>query len=411
MALYRYIAKTKDGRTIKEVIDAGTREELVNNLRAKNLFVLSIVDLEKEKTKGLAGKFTLFKRNRKHGGIKASDMCYLARNLSITLSSGVPLLRSLEIISLQVESLGLSRILDNIKEDVRKGLSLSESIEKYPRVFSSLWQGIVEVGEASGNLPFVLDKLANYLEMRIEFERKIKSALIYPTIVCVFGFIAVTVFFKFVLPRFTSIFEQFDIELPFLTKILVNISNFFNRYFFTIIGVLMVFIVTFFQLRKKRFGKKFIDRINLILPLISDFIYLVGAERFASTMYILLESGVPIIYTLEVIGKSIGNVVLENAIFIIRDNVKKGKNLSQEIARVGIFPPLVSEIAKIGEETGNMPEMFRKLSEHYRKELDTKMERIIALFEPLIIILLGIGIGTIVIALFLPVFKLSTLGA
>jgi len=140
MALYRYTAKSKDGKTIKEVVDVETREELINNLRAKDLFVLSIVDLEKEKTEGLAGKFTLFKRSRKHSGIKASDMCYLARNLSITLSSGVPLLRSLEIISLQVESLGLSRILDNIKEDIRKGLSLSESIEKYPRVFSSLWK-------------------------------------------------------------------------------------------------------------------------------------------------------------------------------------------------------------------------------------------------------------------------------
>ncbi len=411
MTLYRYIAKGKDGRTIKEVADAGTKEELINSLRAKDLFILSVVDLEKEKAEGLAGKFSLFKRHRKHGGIKALDMCYLARNLSITLSSGVPLLRSLEIISTQVESLGLSRILDNVKEDIRKGLSLSESIEKYPRVFSSLWKGIIEVGEASGNLPFVLDKLANYLEMRVEFERKIKSALIYPTIVCGFGFLAVTVFFKFVLPRFTTIFKQFDIELPFLTKILVDISNLFNHYFLIIIGGIVVLIVVFFQLKKRSFGKKFIDRVNLMLPLIGDFIHLVSAERFASTMYILLESGVPIIYTLEVIGKSIGNVVLENAIFLIRDNVKKGRNLSQEIARVGIFPPLISEIAKIGEETGNMPEMFRKLSEHYRKELNTKMGRIIALFEPLIIMLLGIGIGTIVIALFLPIFKLSTLGS
>ncbi len=410
MALYRYVAKTKDGRTIKEVADASSQKELINRLRAKNLFIISIIDLRKEEKRG-GKKFSFIKRSRRHAGIKALDMCYFARNLSVALSTGVPLLKSLEVISVEVESIGLSRILEKIKEDIRSGLSLSESIEKYPRIFSSLWKGIIEVGEASGNLPFVLEKLAEYLEMRIEFERKIKSALIYPVIVCSFGVIAVTVFFKFVLPRFTTIFKQFNIELPFLTNILIGISRFFNEHFFLLVGSLLAIIVIFFQLRKLEFGRNFIDRTKLILPLINDFVILVSVERFSSTMYILLESGVPIIYTLEIIGKSIGNVVLEKVIFLIRDNVKKGRNLSAELARMEIFPSLVSAIAKIGEETGNMPEVFKRLSGHYRQELNTKMERIIALFEPLIIVLLGIIIGTVVIALFLPIFKLSTLGS
>ncbi|OPX30751.1 MAG: hypothetical protein B1H08_00850 [Candidatus Omnitrophica bacterium 4484_171] len=410
MALYKYIAKTRTGRTVKEVIDAGSKEEVVSRLKAKDLYIISINELGKEKKVRSFRRFLFLSKRGKHNKIKPLDMCYFARNLTITLSAGVPLLRSIEIISLQIESIGLANILNKVEEDIKRGFSLSESVEKYPYVFSPLWKGIIEVGEASGNLPFVLEKLADYLEMRIEFERKIKSALIYPGMVSSFGVIAVGVFFKFILPRFTQIFNQFDIKLPLITQILFNISQFVNKYFIFLIIVFIGGIAGVMYLKKKGIGRGFIDRLKLGLPLLSDFTLLVALERFSSTMYILLESGVPIVYTLEVIAKSIDNIVLEGAIDLMKDDVKKGKNLSSELSKIDIFPPLISEIARIGEETGNMPEMFKKLSEHYQKELTTKMERMIAIFEPAIIFLLGGIIGTIVIALFMPIFQLATLG-
>jgi len=410
MALYRYIAKTRAGKTLKDVIDAGSQDEVVNRLKAKNLYIISINELSKEKKIRSFSKFLFLSKRGKHNKIKPLDMCYFARNLTITLSAGVPLLRSIEIISLQIESIGLANILNKIGEDIKKGFSLSESVERYPYVFSPLWKGIIEVGEASGNLPFVLEKLADYLEMRLEFERKIKSALIYPGMVSLFGVIAVGVFFKFILPRFTQIFTQFDIKLPLITQVLFNISQFVNKYFIFLIIGFIGGIIAIIYLKKKGIGKGALDRLKLSLPLLSDFTLLVALERFSSTMYILLESGVPIVYTLEVIAKSIDNIVLESAIGLMKDDVKKGKNLSSELSKIDIFPPLISEIARIGEETGNMPEMFKKLSEHYQKELTTKMERMISIFEPLVIFLLGGIIGTVVIALFMPIFQLATLG-
>ncbi len=411
MALYQYIARTKEGKSVKDIVDADSKNEVINKLRTKNLYIISINEMSQHRESGSPKKFSFFKKRSKHNGINYLDMSYFARNLTMTLSAGVPLLRSIEIISFQTESLSLANVLNKVGEDIKKGFSLSEAVERYPNVFSSLWKGIVEIGEASGNLPFVLERLADYLERSAEFERKIKSALIYPAMVSIFGLIAVIVFFKFILPRFTEIFTQFNIELPLLTKLLFSASNFVNRYFALIIIALVGGAFGLFYLKKNNIGREFVDKAKLALPLLSDFTLMITLERFSSMMYILIESGVPIVYALDVISKSIDNIVLGNAIALVKDDVKKGKSLSLELSKIEIFPPLISEIARIGEETGNMPVMFKKLSEHYQKELTTRMERLIAVFEPLIIFLLGIIIGTIVIALFMPIFQLATLGS
>jgi len=409
MALYRYIAKTKDAKTVRDVTEASSRDEVIQILKSKGLYIVSISEVGKSPERK-----TLFslggKKSEKHRGIKSVDMSFLARNLAITLSSGIPLLRILEIISVQTESLNLEHILQNIAQDIKKGLSLSEALKKYPQVFDHLWRGIVEVGEVSGNLPFVLEKLADYLDMRMEFERRIKSALIYPTMVSCFAALTILGFFKFILPRFAGIFTQFDIQLPFITQLLFNIANFVNKNFLVIIIFLAGGIVAWRFVSKKPAVKRFLDRLMLHLPLLRRIVLVTVTERFSSTLYILLESGVPIVYTLEVISRSVGNSVIEAKINALKENVKKGKNLSGELAKIEEFPVLISEIARIGEEAGNMPDMFRKLSEHYQKELSTKIDRIIAVFEPALIFLLGGSIGVVVISLFLPLFKLITLG-
>lgn len=410
MGLYRYIAKTKEGKNTTDVIDVDSRDELVAKLKAQDLFIISIYPLGSKPEGGILGRLFAPRKKGKHNAVKAFDMCFFARNLSITLSAGVALLRSLDIVMVQTESAGLAKILKTASEDIHKGLSFNEAIEKYPKVFSTLWQGIIKVGETSGNLPFVLEKLANYLEMRLEFERKIKSALIYPIMVTSFSIIAMGVFFKFILPRFTEIFQQFDIRLPFITQMLINLSNFVNHNFLWIIIGMAAAIIGFIQFKKTDIGKQFLDRANLTIPLINGLTLASALERFCSTMHILLESGVPIIYTLDVVAKSSGNRVIEKDIDIIKENVKKGRSLSSELEKVDVFPPLIAEVAKVGEEAGNMPEMFDKIAQHYQKDLSTKMERLIAVFEPLVIFVLGGAIGVIVVALFMPIFQLVTLG-
>lgn len=407
MPLYYYIAKTKDGKSIKEVEDVSTREELISRLRDRGLFIISIKELEKRRELSSLG---IFRSKRKHAGIKALDLAFFARNLSITLSSGVPLLRSLEIISFQTESAKLSQVLRKIIQGIKKGLSLSEAIAKHPKVFSPLWTGLVEVGEASGNLTFVLERLADYLELRLDFERKVTSALIYPVILVIFAIGAVFFFFKFILPRFTTIFDQFNITLPLLTQILFNVSKFVNRNFlFIVIGFVGV-VMGIWYLRRNPLGKRFLDKLKLAVPLVNKLAIVSYLERFSSTMYILLESGVPIVYTLEVTGRSVGNTALEKDILALKENVKKGRSLSSELSKMPLFPPLITEVARVGEEAGNLPEMFKKISVHYQKELSTRIERLIAVFEPVVILVMGVVIGTIVISLFLPLFKLSTMG-
>lgn len=407
MSLFSYIAKTKDGKNIKDAEEAFSREELIKRLKEKELFIISVKELS---AKPFLSSPAFFKKKKGHTGINLLDLTFFARNLATTLSAGVPLLRSLEVISVQTESVKLGVVIKNIVNGIKRGLSLSEAIATHPRVFSSLWRGIMEVGEATGNLPFVLERLASYLEMRLDFERRVKSALIYPVILLIAGFIAVFIFFQFILPRFTKLFEQFDITLPLITQILFNISNFTHKFFPYIFLLVVGTVVLSVWARRRPAMIQFLDRISLQLPLVSDVVILTCLERFSSTMYILLESGVPIVYTLEVVSKSIGNNVLGEKIATVKENVRRGESLSSEVAKIDFFPSLITEIVSIGEEAGNLPEMFKKISSHYQRDLFTKVDRLVAVFEPLMIVVMGGVIGTIVISLFLPLFKLSTMG-
>lgn len=407
MALFSYVAKSKDGKTLKGAEEVSSREELANRLKNKGLFIISIRELS-EKTS--PGATSFFSRKKGHMGVSLLDLAFFARNLSTTLSAGVPLLRSLEVLSSQTESSKLRATTIEIVNDIKRGLSLSEAVAKYPQIFSSLWRGITEVGEATGNLPFVLDKLAVYLEMRLDFERKVKSAMVYPVILMVVACLAMFIFFKLILPKFTSLFEQFDIQLPLPTQILFNISEFVNSNFLLLMVIFAAIGAGAYYARKQPAVIEFLDRFFLKIPLVSNLVILTCVERFSSTMYILLESGVPIVYTLEVVAKSIGNSFFTQRLMSLKESVKQGKPLSAEIARVPFFPTLVTEIVSIGEEAGNLPEMFKKLSDHYQKDLSTSIDRLVAAFEPLMIVFMGLIIGSIVISLFLPLFKISTMG-
>ena len=234
MPKFKYTAKTKNGKTVKEVLNLSTKDDVIARLRAKGLLIISIIEV-KEKEGGSSFLSSFSARKGKRSKIKPYDLAFFARNLSTTLSSGVTLLRSLEILSSQAESIKLEKILKQCGEYIKEGLSLSEAIVKYPKAFSPLWRGLIEVGEASGNLPFVLEKLADYLEVRINFERKIKGALIYPAILFFVASGAVIVFFKFILPKFTTLFAQFNLELPLVTKIIFGISKFLETNFLLIL--------------------------------------------------------------------------------------------------------------------------------------------------------------------------------
>jgi type IV pilus assembly protein PilC len=405
MSSFSYIAKNKDAQTQRGVIEAVSQKEAIHKLQTKGLFVIAISSSRAKQEKQQAPV-----KNRKYGHskIKLSDLSLLARQLGTLISSGVPLLRSVEITSYQCESKQMETILKKMSNDIKEGLSVTESISKYPKVFSSLWRGLIDTGEASGNLSQVLERLAEYLELREDFMRKLVSAVMYPIVLLIAAAGALAAFTFFILPKFQGIFDQANVQLPFITQIIFGFSNFVKDYFFIILILIagLLFSLKFFLSRTEP-GKRIIDSLSLKLPVVRDFFRIYYLERFSSTSSILFQSGVPIVYGLEVIERSMGNIYLESILRKVKEEVRNGASFSGELSKHDFFPPLVVEMAAIGEEVGNFPEMFQKISFHYRIDLQTKVERTTSLFEPIMIIFVAIIIGLIVIALFLPLFQLS----
>jgi type IV pilus assembly protein PilC len=408
MPRFNYKVKNKSGDTLRDSQEAISKTDMISRLRREGYFIISISE---EKTKK-GEKASLFKkRKKKRQSIKLADLTFLARNLATTLSSGITLLRGLELVSYQSQSGKLESILKECSAHIRDGLSLAEAIAKYPKIFSQFWLGIVKVGESSGNLPFVLNQLADYLEMRMEFERKIQSALVYPVILSVAAVAAVFVFLKFIFPKFGELFESFDIELPALTQLIFSLSKFVEHNWFILFAALAGAYFVFRNLRRRPEVKKLIDRIIFKIPILGNIIFLIYIERFTSIVHIMLESGLTLVYTLDITADSIGNTVFQKKLRLAAEKVREGGSLSEQLSQEGIFPLLVSEMSKIGEETGTMPDVFKKVSDYYLKELSSKVESLVAAFEPIMIVVMGITIGILVIALFLPLFKLSSLGA
>ncbi len=410
MPLYQYIAKDRNAKPIKQVKEASSPQEVINWLKSEGFFIISVKEVSSKNITSPLNIFSFLRGKRKRASLKLIDLAFFARNLSTVLSAGVSLLRSLELLASQTESLKLEKVLRNAMEDIKRGFSLSESMNKYPHIFSPLWRGVIEVGEASGNLPLVLERLSDYLEMRLEFERKIKSALVYPIILIIFAIGATLFFMKFFLPRFVFLFKDFNVTLPLPTQILFNFANFLNKYFLEVVIGIILLIIGFIYFQKTSLGKTLLNKIISNLPILGSLVFLSSLERFSSIMYILLESGVPIIYALEVAGKSIGNIAMEKELSYVKEEIKRGKPLSVELGKREIFPPLIIEMTKIGEEVGNMPDMLKRISSHYQRELTTKVAQLVSAFEPFLIVLMGILIGGVVISLFLPIFKISTMG-
>lgn len=408
MPTFRYTAKNKTAKTVSGREEAFSKNELAARLQSQGLFVISIHEAEKKKELDASRQLALSVKGKRKS-LKLYDFIFLARNLSTMLSSGVTLLRSLKLVSQQTESLKLAKTLEKCLQDVQGGLSFEEAVRKYPKIFSNLWCGIIQVGEASGNLPQVLNRLADFLEMRAEFEGKIKGALVYPCILLVAATVAVGVFVKFIFPTFHDMFAQFDLELPALTRAVLGLAGFLERNFFLLSGLIAIIVFTFLFAKKQPFFKNLLDSYTLKLPLLGQAVFLACAERFTSILHILLESGLPLVYSLNIASNNVGNKLMERQLAGVALKVKDGSSLSDELSRIQVFPPLVSEMAKVGEETGNMPDIFKKISAHYRKELVNKIDRVVASFEPLMVVFMGLVIGSIVIALFLPIFRMTAI--
>jgi len=348
-----------------------------------------------------------YEKQARRAKIKMSMLCVFTQQLASMLDAGLSLVSSLEALQDQTEHPVFRIIIRNVKNDIASGTSFSEAVAKYPRAFPNLFVSMVEAGEASGGLAGLMGKVATYFENSVKLAKKVKGAMIYPVSVITIATVLVNVLLIFVIPKFADMYKDFGKELPSFTQFVINISEFVQSYFVLIAGVLgVVWWIT------KRFvstpkGRVMKDQFLFKIPVVGGMIQNVGMSRFCRTYAILLRSGVPILRALEIVSKASGNTFIESGCRDINREVSQGGQLSDTIADLPYFPSTVRHMARAGEQTGNVDGMMDKVADFYDNEVDNTVDALTSLMQPLIIVFLGVVVGGIVMAMFLPIFNMA----
>ncbi len=399
MGIYQWSGKTPKGLIESGEITASTKEDVIAILGKRRIVPTLITEKPK---KGRAFRLG--------GKIKDKDIVVFTRQFSTMINAGLPLVQALEILSTQVENKKFGSTIAQIKTDVESGLTYADALKKHPRVFSELYVNMVAAGEAGGVLDTILNRLAAYIEKAMKLKKKVKGAMVYPAVVTSVAVLVIVIIMLFVVPTFSKMFTQLGGTLPLPTRMVIGLSNFIAGIggLITLIAIIaaIVFIV---QFRKSEKGKKITDSILLKLPIFGTLLKKVAVAKFTRTLGTLVSSGVPILDCLEITAKTSGNKVVEYSIFDVRKEVVGGKTLSDPIKKAKVFPPMVTHMVAVGESTGALDAMLSKIADFYDDEVDAAVSNLTAMMEPVLMIFLGTTVGFIVIAMYLPIFKLITL--
>lgn len=397
MQTFKYIVKNRDGKNIEGTAEAKDRDDLIIKLRAENYIIISIEPILKKQVTS-----TLFAKR-----IKLDDLVIFSRQLATMVEAGMPLVSVLDILVEQVENLSFKTVIKRLKDDIEGGLSLSQAMIRHPHIFSHLFINMVKAGEISGTLDIILNRVAIYFEKMASLQRKLKTAMIYPATIVVIA-ISVTIFLLIrVVPTFNGIFDMLGAELPLPTRLLIFVSDFVKHYFFYGVGCIFVFLIIVNRIIKTSKGRFLFDKFILKLPIFGKIIKKVSIAKFARTLAILTRSGVPILVCLDIVGKTIGNKVVEKIVEDARGSIRDGKSIAEPLAKNSIFPPMVVRMISVGEKTGELEKMLSKIADFYDEQVDAAVSGLTSLIEPLIIVFLGVIIGSIVLAIFLPIFKMT----
>lgn len=404
MAEFFYEALDKGGKQVRGIIDAANEDLIIEKLRNMGYYPLKVVQ---HKTK--ASDLDIFAlpgvRNIMHR-VKQKHVVTFTRQLATLIDAGLPILRSLFILQEQVESVVFKEKIQQISKDIEGGASLSEALAKHPKIFDNLYVNMVRAGEIGGVLEAVLNKIAYFLEKRQALKGKIKSAMMYPVVVSGLAVVIVTFILWKIMPKFVDIFEQLGAELPALTLGLVKASHLLReKTLYVVAGAVALFIV-FKKINGTREGKHFFDRVSLKLPVLGDLMRKVAIARWAGTLATLVTSGVPILQSLDIVRDTSGNEVVARAMDKVYQSVKDGDSIHEPLSECHVFPPLVVHMVAVGEETGAIDAMLNKVAEAYEREVDDTVNALTSILEPILIVFLGVIVGTIVVALYLPLFSI-----
>lgn len=407
MPEFLYHAK-KGGQSVEGSVTASNEQDAVATLRRQNLVVLSV------RPTGGARKKTLWQRLTEPVGgrhpvrLKAEDFVVFSRQLSTMISAGIPLLESLEILHEQAPDPGFQQVLGEIVEKVRTGTDFSEALRQYPKVFTEVFTSMVRAGESSGQLDEILLRVAEYQESVQRLRGQVRAAMTYP-MVSLFLILGITVFLLVgIIPRFEKIFVAMKIPLNPVTGTLLAMSAFLRSYWYLWFGVLTVLILGFRSYVATAQGRRRLDWIRIHVPIFGPLFRKVAISRFSRTFSTLISSGVPILGSLDIVASTAGNRIVEDAVREAMESVREGETLEAPLARSGVFPPMVTRMIAVGERTGSLESLLEKIAEFYDQQVSSSVETLTALVEPLLIVTMGLVVGGIVLAVFLPIFQLQS---
>lgn len=400
MATYKYTARDRQGKIYAGKLDADSRDAAADKLQLTGFVPVNI-----ERQNPLLSDFKAAFSNR-FEKIKPADINLFSRQLAVLLEAGVPLMQSLDSISQQIENQYLKSAINAVNTDIRSGTTLSGALEKYPKIFDNLYTSIIKAGEASGNLDGALERLANLGEHEEETRSRIRSATAYPVIViCTLSF-AFIILVSFVLPRFAKIFARFNTKLPLPTRILLGINYVFNHYGWLILILIGFAIFGIRQFNKTKQGRQLFDRLKLKVPIFGPLLAKIMFSRFTRITAGLIKSGVPIIQTLELVSKTVNNVILAKAIEDIKESINAGKGMSETMKQNKLFTPIVVQMVAIGEETGKLDELLVRVADFFDYQANYTIKNLTTLLEPILLLVLGSGVLFMALAIFLPMWNL-----
>ena len=397
MALFKWKGKNLRGEDLKGEIEATTKEEVEKKLKAQGIIPSKISKVQEINIPFLEKKVTL------------KDIVVFTRQFSTMIEAGLPLTQGLDILAQQSENKKFREIINGIKVKVESGNSLSASIGEYKKVFSDLYVNMINAGEISGNLDIILQRLAMILEKTVALRRKVKGALFYPVTVIIVATIVTSILLIKVVPTFAEMFSSMGKALPLPTQIVINVSNFLRHNLGFIVGAIFLIIMAIKLIYKTKKGRYFFDGLMLKFPIFGELVRKAAIAKFSRTLGTMLSSGVSILEAFDIVAKTSGNVVIEKGLYYVRDEVKQGKTIAEPLSQVKTFPPMVVQMLSVGEKTGQIDTMLNKIADFYEDEVDQMVSNLTSIMEPLIMVFLGGILGSLIVAMYLPIFKIGEL--
>ena len=396
--VYKWTGKSAKGEIVKGELSSNSKDEVKTILRKQRIIPTKI----SQKPKPLFSSMG--------GSVKSQDLVIFTRQFATMIGAGLPLIQALEILSKQTENKFFAKHIEEIKGDVEGGSTFADALKKHPKIFTDLYSNMVAAGEAGGILDIILVRLSTYIEKAQKLKRKVKGAMIYPGVVISVAVLCIAVIMIFVVPTFSNMFRQLGGTLPAPTQLVIAMSNFISGTGgLVILAGIIGFVIFISQIRRTDKGRTIVDAITLRLPIVGILLRKVAVAKFTRTLGTLVSSGVPILDGLNITAKTAGNKVIEKAVFAVRQGVSEGKTIAEPLTESKVFPPMVTQMIAVGESTGALDNMLDKIADFYDEEVDLAVDNLTSMLEPMLMVFLGGSVGFIVVAMYLPIFKLITL--